>query len=337
MAGAVFAADASGSSCVPLVRGGAAQAGSATIVQGHVACVGGAAPLYRKRPDTSPTAPIHALGSARRGPLHLTYVSTAEGVDGADRVPPGVPGAHGALPAPARPVAMILPPLPAANASEGRTVSAPAPAADAAPDAQLSAATALITARINEYLDFPTDSRAHIDALVASTMQPLFDFRGMTQSAVAYNWHHATPAQQDALAAQFSTMLVRTYATALENNRGRPLEYKPLHLAPGQTSATVKSWVKLSTGEGLSFEYDFEKTAAGWKVGDIRIAGISLVTSYRASFAQTIRDGGADSLIKSLAATNDQADAGIRSHESSAWPFFLVYSVIRRAFLPGDR
>jgi phospholipid transport system substrate-binding protein len=41
-----------------------------------------------------------------------------------------------------------------------------------------------------------------------------------------------------------------------------------------------------------------------WKIYDVSIEGISLVVSYRASFAQEIRNYGLDGLLEHLAARN---------------------------------
>ncbi|MNC93654.1 Toluene tolerance, Ttg2 [compost metagenome] len=61
------------------------------------------------------------------------------------------------------------------------------------------------------------------------------------------------------------------------------------------------------SGRGrMTIDYDMEKTPAGWKVYDIKIAGVSLVTTYRDTFAGRVRDGGIDGLIKSLADKNRQ-------------------------------
>jgi phospholipid transport system substrate-binding protein len=57
----------------------------------------------------------------------------------------------------------------------------------------------------------------------------------------------------------------------------------------------------------MTIDYDMEKTAAGWKVYDIKIAGISLVTTYRDTFAGRVRDGGIEGLIKSLSEKNRQS------------------------------
>jgi len=46
------------------------------------------------------------------------------------------------------------------------------------------------------------------------------------------------------------------------------------------------------------------RTADGWKIYDVMVEGISLVTNYRSSFATIIRQQGMDGLIRRLAEKN---------------------------------
>ena len=207
-----------------------------------------------------------------------------------------------------------------------------APAPEAAPDAMLNAATLEVIDSLKQDTNFQTDSLGKIAELVESTMLPLFNFRHMTRLAMARDWRLASPEQQNALIAEFRTLLLRTYSSALADYRDQAIEYKPLRIAPGVTVATVKSTVKQPGAERMGIDYDMEKTAAGWKVYDIKIGGISLITTYRSTFAQSIRDGGVDGLIKSLSAGNRQADAGLRFHESGARPYLFMYTVIPSVF-----
>ncbi len=193
------------------------------------------------------------------------------------------------------------------------------------PDVFQSAATSAFSAKMRESPNLQSDSPEKFDELLASTVLPLFDFRHMTQRAVAYNWRRASQQQQDALTAEFRTMLLRNYLMALANGVNRPIEYKATHvLLRGQTEVTVRSVVKQPGSEGLSIGHDMEKTASGWKAYDVKIAGISLVMNYRASFAQSIREGGVDSLISSIAAVNRQDDPGPGPREQAAKPFLGV-------------
>ena len=72
--------------------------------------------------------------------------------------------------------------------------------------------------------------------------------------------------------------------------------------------------VKQSGTAPIAMDYDMEKTPAGWKVYDIKVAGVSLVTTYRDSFAERIRDDGVDGLIKALEEKNRQGECPVRRH-----------------------
>jgi len=202
---------------------------------------------------------------------------------------------------------------------------------EAAPDVLLRTATLVVTAKLRQDKTLQTDGRLKITEL-AEPILPLFDFRQMTRLAVARNWRLASPEQQNALVTEFRMLLVRTYSTALANYRDQMIEYKPLRMAPGETEVTVKSTVNRPGAERMTIDYDMEKTTAGWRVYDVKIAAISLITTYRSSFAQTIRDGGVDGLIESLSHGNRQADSGLWPPVSGTRPLLLIYAVIPSVF-----
>jgi len=175
-----------------------------------------------------------------------------------------------------------------------------------APDVLLNAVTSEVIAIIRQDKDIQAGDPAKVADLVETRILPLFDFTRMTRIAVARNWRLATPEQQKALTLEFKTLLVRTYSTALSSYRDQMIEYKPLRAAPGDTEVTVKSEIKQPGTERMTIDYDMEKTPAGWKVYDIKIAGVSLVTTYRGTFAGKVRDSGIEGLIKSLSDKNRQ-------------------------------
>jgi phospholipid transport system substrate-binding protein len=173
-----------------------------------------------------------------------------------------------------------------------------------APDALLKAVTQEVLEIIRQDKEIQAGNPARAAELVESKILPHFDFPHMTQIAVARNWRLATAEQQKALAAEFRTLLVRTYSTALASYRDQVIEFRPLRSAPGDTEVTIKSVIKQPGTAPLTIDYDMEKTAAGWKVYDIKIEGISMITTYRETFAGIVRDGGVEGLIRSLAEKN---------------------------------
>ena len=150
------------------------------------------------------------------------------------------------------------------------------PAQDVAPDVMLKAVTSEVIAIIRQDKDIQAGDPAKVADLVETRILPLFDFTRMTQIAVARNWRLATPEQQKALTLEFKALLVRTYSTALSSYRDQVIEYKPLRLTPDATEVTVRSDVRQSGKERITIDYEMEKTSAGWKVYDVKIAGVSL-------------------------------------------------------------
>jgi len=179
-------------------------------------------------------------------------------------------------------------------------------AQDVAPDALLRGVTAEVIAIMNQDGGIQAGDPAKVAELVETRILPHFLFARMTQSAMGRNWRLATPDQQVALTAEFKTLLVRTYSTTFSSYRGQAIEYKPLRAVPDATEVTVKSEVKQPGADRTTIDYSMEKTPTGWKVYDVKIAGMSLVTAYRDTFAGRVRDGGIEALIKALSDKNRQ-------------------------------
>lgn len=173
------------------------------------------------------------------------------------------------------------------------------------PDALMKAVTADVLEVLKQ--DLAAGRPSDVAQLVATRVLPLFDFESMTRFALARHWWSASPAQQEALVMQFRTLLVRTYSGALADYRGEALEYRPLRAAAGDTEVLVRSFLRRPGVEPLTIDYDMENGRAGWKVFDVKIAGISLVASYRASFAAEVRSGGIEGLLKSLSEKNRES------------------------------
>jgi len=69
----------------------------------------------------------------------------------------------------------------------------------------------------------------------------------------------------------------------------------------------------------MTLDYMMEKTQAGWKIYNVKVAGVCLVTNYRDVFAEKVRDGGVDGLIKFLADENRGGGSRFNSITSSFW------------------
>jgi phospholipid transport system substrate-binding protein len=102
---------------------------------------------------------------------------------------------------------------------------------------------------------------------------------------------------------------VRTYSNALTSYKDEKVLFKPFKMSPADTEVLVRTEVMQPGQKPVQLDYSLEKVDNGWKVFDVVVAGISLVTNYRDQFAQEVRNGGIDGLIQSLAAKNKSLQA----------------------------
>ncbi|PWB51005.1 MAG: hypothetical protein C3F18_09320 [Nitrosomonadales bacterium] len=179
-----------------------------------------------------------------------------------------------------------------------------ASAAEMAPDALVKNTAQEVLTIIKQDKDIQSGNSQKVLDLVDAKVLPHFDFARMAQLAVGRHWPKATPAQQQVLVKEFRTLLVRTYSSSLTSYRDQTIDYRPAKMAPGDTDVTVKTIVNQPGGQPIPIEYSLEKGADGWKVYDVAVDSVSLVTNYRSSFSSEIQSRGIEGLIKTLSDKN---------------------------------
>jgi len=188
-------------------------------------------------------------------------------------------------------------------------VAATAAHAQEGPEALVKRVSEDVIATIKSDPLVQAGNQPRIRELMETKLAPNFDFARMTALAMGRNWRAATPEQQQRLTDEFQRLLVRTYSSALTKYRDEVIEYKPLRANPADTDVTVRTAVLKPGGAPIQIDYSMGKTAAGWKVYDVIVGGVSLVTTYRDEFNEQIKAGGVDGLIKTLAEKNKGATA----------------------------
>ena len=146
--------------------------------------------------------------------------------------------------------------------------------------------------------------------LVEAKVLPHFNFQHMTALAMGKDWRKATPEQKKRLSEEFKTLLVRTYSNALTGYRDQTMRYKPVKMQPGDDEVLVRTEIVQPGNKPIQLDYALEKLDDGWKVYDVVVAGVSLVTNYRDTFSQEVRANGVDGLVQMLVAKNKQLEAG---------------------------
>jgi phospholipid transport system substrate-binding protein len=144
----------------------------------------------------------------------------------------------------------------------------------------------------------------HLYELVEEIVLPYFDFRRMSQWVLGKNWRKATAEQREQFVEQFRMLLVRTYGTALLEYADEEVVYLPTVEPKDAARVTVRTEIDQSGVGVIPIFYSMYQSDAGWKVYDISISGVSLVTNYRSTYGSIIRKDGIDHLIARLVEHN---------------------------------
>jgi phospholipid transport system substrate-binding protein len=186
-------------------------------------------------------------------------------------------------------------------------VMRPVHAADEAPDVLVKRLSTDVLETIKADKSIKAGDVNKIMALVDTKIMPNVNFQRMTASAVGPAWRQATPEQQKRLEEEFKTLLVRTYAGALDQVSDQTVTVRPFRGSPDDKEVLVRTEVRGGSGDPVQLDYRLEKTpgqGGGWKIYNFNVLGVWLVDTYRTQFAQEINSKGIDGLIAALAARN---------------------------------
>lgn len=184
----------------------------------------------------------------------------------------------------------------------------PAWSAEVEPDALVRSVSQDVMGILEQHATDP--GSAAVQEMVSEKVLPHFDFARMAALASGLAWRSATPEQKAELTEEFRSLLVRTYSKALGKFQGQKLEFDPQRKSADQRKAIVRSRLVQAGSEPITVDYRMAVTASGWKVYDVSVDGVSLVTTYRDAFAEESRRSGIPGLIKMLKDKNSNLAAG---------------------------
>ena len=179
---------------------------------------------------------------------------------------------------------------------------------DMAPDELVKQTADDVLTIVKNDKEIQAGNQQKLFAVVEEKILPNFDFDRVCRMVLGKNWKSASPEQQALFQKEFRSLLLRTYATALGKYRDQVIEYRPMQTDASEKNVTVKTQIIQKGGQPIAVDYSLVKGPTGWKVYDITIESVSLVTNYRSQFSSEIRQNGLDSLNKKLADKNAAAE-----------------------------
>lgn len=184
---------------------------------------------------------------------------------------------------------------------------AQAPADAGSPDALVKNVTEEVLSILRKDKDIQSGDRQRAIDLIETKVAPHFDFARMTSLAVGRSWREADAEQRKALTSEFRTLLIRTYANSLTVYRDQTVSFKPAKQS-GSDEVIVRSQINKPGSQAIPLDYSLARSEAGWKVFDVVVSNISLVTNYRNTFADEVSKGGINGLLNALKEKNRQRE-----------------------------
>lgn len=148
-----------------------------------------------------------------------------------------------------------------------------------------------------------------IYGMVSEVVLPHFDFITMSKWVLGKNWRTASRAQKIGFIKAFRELMVRTYSVALLEYTEAVIKYKPLRDDVTKGDVTVRTQAETGKGSPVAINYSLHKKKKGWKVYDISVEGVSLISNYRTTFATEVKQKGLDALIARLQKHNKKKEA----------------------------
>jgi len=145
-------------------------------------------------------------------------------------------------------------------------------------------------------------------SIINRILLPHVDITGMARSALGRDaWMKATATQRNQFTQEFTTLLVRTYSSALASYTDQQVKFlPPREDFSGQTRAQIDSLILQPNGPSIQVNYRLILEGQQWKVYDFSVDGVSLLESFRSQFASELSQGNLDALIQRLSQHNTQ-------------------------------
>jgi phospholipid transport system substrate-binding protein len=174
------------------------------------------------------------------------------------------------------------------------------------PEQLVRQTTESVIAEIRANLDVYQDDPKKVYQLVDELVLPHFDFPAMTDLALGRHKEKVSAEQKPEIVAEFRQLLVRTYSSALFEYTDQEMIYLPMEGSETEGLVTVRTEIEQAGGFPIPINYALRLGDEGWKVFDVSVDEVSLVTNYRSSFARAIKRDGVDGLIKTLRERNQE-------------------------------
>jgi phospholipid transport system substrate-binding protein len=171
----------------------------------------------------------------------------------------------------------------------------------AKPVMAVSGPTAQLRVTLDKIVEVLRNKELSQDAIldkVEVLVRSKFDFEAMSQRTLGVNWKNATPKQRARFIALFSQLLEDTYRLRIRNYTYQDERVEYIGENVSGTRGQVDTLV--IANKEIPVSYRVRLKGNEWLVYDVIVEEVSLISNYRSSYNEIIRQEGFDGLLKRL-------------------------------------
>ncbi|MDT8388169.1 MAG: ABC transporter substrate-binding protein [Thiogranum sp.] len=167
------------------------------------------------------------------------------------------------------------------------------------PQALMRDVTDNITSRLEAEPELRKDRAALVD-LIETEVFPHVDFERVARLTLGRHWPQASATQQAQFVDAMKTVLACTYSAAFAAYSGQQVEYLDPRRSDDRDHVEIPVRIMSSGEPPIPVKYRLHRADNAWKVYDLVVEGVSLVTNYRSTFQQKLGEQDLDALISDL-------------------------------------
>jgi len=165
-----------------------------------------------------------------------------------------------------------------------------------------------VTDRVIAVLKDPSLAKPEQRTRIEDIVIGYVDFETLSKLVLARNWTRFSAPQQSEFMTQFQRHLALTYGGRIDDYRNEEVVIVG-EREEARGDRTVKTKVPRA-GEEILIDYRLRQRNGEWRIIDITIEGVSLVSNFRSQFQGIVSNGGPDRLIALLKDKNAKREGG---------------------------
>jgi phospholipid transport system substrate-binding protein len=133
---------------------------------------------------------------------------------------------------------------------------------------------------------------------VARMAGEIFDFGEMSKRTLGRHWDERTPAERQDFARLFTELIQRSYFSKIDEHGSEKTVFRSETM--DGDNAVVRTKLLLAKGAEMPLDYSMHNVSGRWRVYDLSIDGISLLSNYRSQFNRIIRSSSYAELVTKM-------------------------------------